>query len=301
MGILFWLSKIIHSFGHGANSNVVDNYSSQQSMKGVINFGTIQQTQTAVNAESNKRDGELEKFIKVLNGSESNLHRLAIMELCRISSQEEENAELRNVICDCLCQYLSSHSESQSAFNALFKKGSVFNHVKKEIRDANFNKLKLIRFYTIENVSFVNCRFNNCFFNKIHFRNCNVSGGEIRGCTFRDNNKISECNFKDTIMDGLYLRYTQFTDVKVRGGRFSSSTVSRSNFRGVSLFEMNFENLTFQICAFREYDFSNVKMKDVKFVFKKSNSISIKDMLEYLCHMGYKPSIEYDSGSIAVI
>ena len=298
------LSKVKEYFGRMCYAHNIDNGSVQQNIRGVINFGVILQTQTSIDFSNTLQQNELEKLgklVRALNAKNTFQHSVAIWELKQMANQNPEREELHEIICDILCQYLSIHTDSIYAINALFKKESVFNQMKKEINNANFNKLKLRRSYSVNNVRFLNCKFIGCHFNKMQFKHCIVSGGEIDDCLFKDGIKISGCKLIGVDMKKLYFRHAQFADLSVRGGIISSYTASRSEFRGVSFVDMNWQDTLFQTCEFQNYDFSQIKMNDVKFEFKNSNNACIKEMFEYLCHIGHKPSIERDTGTIVVI
>lgn len=304
MNVISKFSKVKDFLGSLCNAHNIDNGSVEQSIRGVINFGVIQQTQTEADSRNTPRDNELEKLEKLvvlLNTTNAIQHPVAIWELQRMANRNREWHELHERICDILCQYLSTHSDSHSAINALFKKKSVFNEIKKEIHNANFNKVKLGRSYFVNNVRFSNCKFIGCHFHKMQFRHCIVSGGVFDDCQFKDGIKISGCNLIGVDINKMYFRHAQFADLSVRGGIMSSCTASRSEFRGVSFFDMNWHDILFQACEFQNYDFYQVKMTDVKFELKNSNKDSMKEMFEYLCHIGYKPSIECDTGTIVVI
>ena len=304
MIVISKLSKIKDFLSLMCNAHNIDNGSVEQNIRGVINFGVIQQAHTEVDYRNTLRDNELEKlekYVRTLNTKNTIQHHVAIWELQRMANNNLEWHELHEKICDILCQYLSNHPDSHSAINALFKKESVFNEMKKEIHNAKFNKVKLGRSYSVNNARFSNCKFIGCHFNKMQFRHCIVSGGVFDDCIFKDGIKISGCKLIGVDMNKMYFRHAQFADLSVRGGIMSSYTASRSEFRGVSFIDMKWHDFLFQTCEFQNYDFYHVKMNDVKFEFMKSNTGSFKDMFEYLCHIGYKPSIECDTGTIVVI
>lgn len=237
----------------------------------------------------------VEKQIMLLSCKNKNLHSLAIRELERIAENPDLREKQKLFICESLCQYLSKHPNSRPAFDALFKRGSIFVSLKKEIKDTNFVKLNLSRFHTIENVNFVNCKFYDCHFHKIHFRNFNMHGGEIHKCDFKDEIRFSECFFKDVHIDDSKFKHVFFTSLNVRGGKFSSSVILRSEFYGVSFINVEMENMAFQFCYFEMEDFSQCQMSDVYFKFKDSEAGNLERMQKYLSYKGYHPCVEQSS------
>lgn len=237
----------------------------------------------------------IEEQIKKLNGKNKNLHSLAIRELERMAGNPEMNQELKQFICESLCQYLSKHPDSHTAFDALFKRGKIFVGMDKEIKDANFIKLKLSSSHTIENVNFSNCTFDDCHFHKNHFRNCNMHGGVLHECNFKDGIKFDECFFHDVQIDNSYFRHVLFRGLSVRGGKISLSTLLRSELHGASFINMDMENLGFHFCVFEKEDFSRCQMSNVKFKYKNSETERLEMMRKYLLHMGYQPCVERSS------
>lgn len=242
----------------------------------------------------------IEEQIKILSGKNKTLHSLAIRELERIAENPDMNQELKQYICESLCQYLSKHPDSRPAFDALFKRERVFVAMEKKIKDAKFVKLKLSSSHTIENVDFVNCTFNNCHFHKNHFRNCNMHGGEIRKCDFKDGIKFDECFFKDVHIDNSYFRHVFFRGLSVQGGRMSSSVLLRSELHGASFINVEMENVTFQLCNFKMEDFRQCLMNKVYFEFRHSEQKELETMREYLSHMRYQPCVERNSMTLIV-
>lgn len=245
-----------------------------------------------IRQEQRKR---LEEQINILSGKNKKLHSLAIRELTRLAENPDFCQELKKSICESLCQYLSKHPDSRLAFDALFRRGGILISLMKEIKDANFVKLNLSRFHTIENVNFVNCKFYDCHFNKIHFRRFNIHGGEIRKCDFKDEIKFSESFFKDVHIDDSYFRHVFFTSLDVRGGKFSSSVFLRSELYGASFINVEMENMVFQICKFKMEDFSQCQMSNVYFKFKYSEAGNLERMQKYLSDTGYHPCVERSS------
>lgn len=245
-----------------------------------------------IRQEKRKR---LEEQIKILNGKNKDLHYLAIRELEQMVENLDIDQELQKYICDCLCQYLSKHPDSRPAFNALFKKDRIFVAMEKEIKDAEFVKLKLGSSYSMEHVNFLNCTFYDCHFHKIHFRNCNMHGGEIRNCDFKDEIKFSECFFKDVHIYDSYFRHVFFTSLDVRGGKLLSSVFLRSALHGVSFTNVDMENTAFQLCKFQLENFSQCQMNKVYFKFRYSEKEELEIMQKYLLHMGHHPCVERSS------
>lgn len=245
-----------------------------------------------IRQEKRKR---LEEQIKILNGKNKDLHYLAIRELEQMVENLDIDQELQKYICDCLCQYLSKHPDSRPAFNALFKKDRIFVAMEKEIKDAEFVKLKLGSSYSMEHVNFLNCTFYDCHFHKIHFRNCNMHGGEIRNCDFKDEIKFSECFFKDVHIDDSYFRHVIFRNLSFREGKLSSSVILRSELLGASFINVDMKDLTFQICNFQMELFGQCQMTNVKFKYKNNEVERLEMMQEYLSNMGYRPCVERSS------
>lgn len=267
------------------------------------NRGANKHTPQLNDEQEKKRKEQIRRLnenIKRLRKDDIGLQCLAVNELEQIAADSGKDEKLQEVICISLCQYLSSHPDSRPTIDALFKKGSIFVSLQKEIKGAKFINLKLSTSHTVENVDFVNCEFHNCHFHRIHFRNCKMHGVIIYDCYFKDGIKISGCNLIKVDMQKMLFRHAQFTDLSVRDGKIYSSTAIRSEFQGVSFIDMNWHETLFKTCEFQNYDFYQVKMNDVKFEFKKSNTGCFKDMFEYLCHIGQKPSIECDTGTIVI-
>jgi len=220
---------------------------------------------------------------------------LAIRDLEQMAGNPDMNQELKQVICESLCLYLSKHPDSHSAFKALFKKDCPLVAKEKKIENAKFDKLRLSSSYTIENVNFVNCKFYNCHFHEIHFQKCNMHGGEFCECDFKDEIKFSECFFNDIHIDNSYFRHVFFTGLNVRGGKLSSSVFLRSALHGVSFINVDMENMVFQLCKFQMEDFSRCQMTNVKFKFENDEAKRLEMMQEYLSHMGYHPCVERSS------
>jgi hypothetical protein len=242
----------------------------------------------------------IEEQIKILSGKNKTLHSLAIRELERIAENPDMNQELKQYICESLCQYLSKHPDSRPAFDALFKKDRIFVAMEKEIKNAKFVKLNLSEFHTIENVNFINCSFSDCHFHEIHFRNCNMHGGEIRKCDFKDGIKFDECFFKDIHIDNSYFRHVFFRGLSVRGGKLSSSVFLRSELFGASFINIDVENMAFHFCKFQMEDFNHCQMTNVKFKYKNNEAERLDMMQKYLSHMGYQPCIERSSMTLIV-
>lgn len=242
----------------------------------------------------------LEEQIMLLSDPNKFLHYLAIRELERMAANPDMNQELKQYICDTLCQYLSTHPDSRPAFNALFKRGRIFVEMDKEIKDAKFIKLKLSSSHTIENVKFSNCTFDDCHFHEIHFRNCNMHGGVLHECNFKDGIKFDECFFKDVHIDNSYFRHVFFRGLSVRGGKLSSSVFLRSELFGASFINIDVENMAFHFCKFQMEEFRHCQMTNVKFKYKNNEAERLDTMQKYLSHMGYQPCVERNSMTLIV-
>ena len=242
----------------------------------------------------------IEEQIKILSGKNKTLHSLAIRELERIAENPDLSQELKPFICDSLCQYLSKHPDSRPAFNALFKRERVFVAMEKEIKDAKFIKLKLSSSHTIENVNFVNCSFFDCHFHEIHFRNCNIHGGVLHECNFKDGIKFDECFFKDVHIDASYFRHVILRNLSFREGKLSSSVILRSELLGASFINVDMKNMTFQTCNFQMELFGQCQITNVKFKFKDNEVERLELMRDHLSHMGYQPCVERSSMTLIV-
>lgn len=257
----------------------------------------LMRTEEEIQQAQRKR---LEEQIMLLSDTNKFLHYLAIREMERMAENPDMNQELRQYICDILCQYLSKHPDSRPAFNALFKRGRFFVGMNKEIKDAKFVKLKLSYSHSIENVNFSNCTFDDCHFHEIHFRNCNMHGGVLHECNFKDEIKFDNCFFHNVHIDNSYFRHVFFAGLNVQGGKISSSTLLRSELQGTSFINVEMENMAFQICKFKMEDFSRCQMSNVYFKFKYSEAGNLEGMKESLSHMGYHPCVERSSMTIIV-
>ncbi len=247
-----------------------------------------------------KQRNNLEEQIRILSSKNKNLHPLAIRDFERMAANPDVNQELKQYICDTLCQYLSKHPDSRPAFNALFKKEHVFVAMEKEIKGAKFIKLKLSSSHTIENVNFLNCEFHDCHFHNIHFRNFNMHGGVICKCYFKDEIKFSDSFFKDVRIDNSYFRHAIFSNLAVREGKMFSSVFLRSELRGVSFIDVEMENITFQLCNFKMEDFCRCLMNKVYFEFSHSKQKELDMMMEYFIHTGYHPCVDRSSMTLIV-
>lgn len=291
-GILCWLGKLATWVKNRSKEFVINAYVGLINIHGRINITIYFILHSSVGGN------ELQETLEKLKSKNEYLQKLAIVELKFMAKRKECNDETRRVICECLCHYFSTHPSNRWAIDALFQRGSVFTHLEKVIEAANFVNMKLCGSHVIENVNFIKCRFNNCHFHNIHFRHCNMHEVEIRECNFKDEIKFSDCFFKGVQIENSYFRHTQFTDVAFREGGITSSTLLRSELRGVSFFDLNLDGATFQLCEFHDEDFAQCRMNNVRFTFKKN--MGLQKIQEYLIHMGLKPYVEWNTRTMVV-
>jgi len=241
------------------------------------------------------------KNIRGLREEDLGLQKMAIQELEQIASDKKTSKSLQEIICISLCQYLSVNPKSSYAFDVLFKKGSVFAPMQKEIKNTIFVELKLNGLHKIENAFFENCEFVGCCFHNIHFQKCYIVGGKITDSVFKDNIKWDRCHFRNVQMENLYFRHNSFNSVTIHGGLFTSSTILRSELNNINILQNEMNNVIFEICKFHMEGFFLCQMNKVRFKFKDSENDALENMRENLVNIGSNPSVERSSMTIAVM
>ncbi|MBO7100340.1 MAG: pentapeptide repeat-containing protein [Bacteroidaceae bacterium] len=245
-------------------------------------------------------DERLNDLLQRLNGNNTYLQHVAIVELLNMARKKELDKKIRELLCESLCHYLSSHSDCRMVINALFGKDSPFASMQKIIKGVDFVEQKLSGAYIVENVKFDECNFFRCCFHNTHFRNCSIIGGIISGCDYKDDIKLYNCHIKDVQMDNLYFRHTDFHSITIQGGKLSSSTFLRSELRDFTFLDIDMGDIIFEICKFQREGFTQCQMNNVKFKYKNSEERHLRNMQEALIHQGYQPCAELSSMTLVV-